>query len=79
MKNKSKVSNINHLSADEFNKLYPIGTKVKYFPIRTNPADFLEVETTSPAWELGSGAQVVCLSHGTGGYSFDNIEVLKCD
>lgn len=74
---KSKVSNINNLTIEQFNKLYPIGTKVKYYPICTNRDDCLETETSSPAWELCSGTKVVCLKIGSGGYCFDNIEVIE--
>lgn len=51
MKTKSKVSNINHLSVEEFNKLYPIGTKVKYYPVYSFP-EFEITETDSKAYEM---------------------------
>ena len=73
---KSKISNINNLTIEQFNKLYPIGTKVNYYPIYTNADDYLETETTSPAWKLASGIKVVCLKIGSGGYCFDNIQVI---
>ncbi len=73
---KSKVSNINHLTVDEFNNLYPVGTEVRYWPCYTQPDEYIETLTTSPAWELCSGVNVVCLAHGAGGYCFDNIAVI---
>ena len=71
-----KVSNIENLTINQFNKLYPIGTKVKYYPIRSNPKKFVMAETTTPAWQLASGANVVGLNCGAGGYFFNNIEVI---
>ena len=75
MRQKSKVSNINHLSIDEFNKLYPVGTKVKYYPVYTQ-SDFEITETDSEAYEL-CGQKMVSLKRGRGGYSFNNIEVIR--
>ena len=76
MKTKSKVSNINHLSVEEFNKLYPIGTKVKYYPVYSFP-EFEITETDSKAYEM-CGMKMVSLTRGHGGYCFDNIFVSKC-
>jgi len=75
IKHKSKVSNIQNLTAEQFNKLYPVGTKVKYFPICTDETNYKEAVTTTPAWTLGHGEPVVSLSIGGGGYVFRNIFV----
>lgn len=72
-----KVSNIENLSIKQFNRLYPVGTEVKYYPIRSNPKKFVLTKTTTLAWELGSGAKVVGLEYGAGGYFFNNIEVIN--
>ena len=72
-----KISNIENLTINQFNRLYPIGTKVKYYPIRSNPKKFIETQTTTPAWKLGSGAKVVGLGVGAGGYFFNNIFVVE--
>ena len=73
---KNNVSNINNLTIEQFNNLYPPGTEVKYFPIRSRKR-YIITSTTTPAWQLGHGAAVVGLACGVGGYSFDNIEVLN--
>lgn len=74
---KNNVSNINNLTIEQFNKLYPPGTEVKYYPVRSFKNEFILTTTTTPAWQLGHGAAVVGLAYGPGGYSFDNIEVLN--
>lgn len=73
---KNNVSNINNLTIEQFNKLYPLGTKVKYYPVRSFKNEFILTTITTTAWKLGHGAAVVGLACGAGGYSFDNIEVL---
>lgn len=76
-KSKSKVSNINNLTVEQFNKLYPPGTPVRYWPVYSIKNKFIETKTTSPAWVLGGGTKVVCLEIGAGGYCFDNIAVIE--
>lgn len=72
-------SNVANLTAGQFNKLYDIGTKVRYYP-RKSKSSYIEGETTSPAWTLGDmKTVVVSLSVGTGGYTLDNIEVIDED
>lgn len=69
-----KVSNINNLTIDQFNKFYPIGTVVKYYPIRSRADDFIITKTRSKAYEM-CGSKMVGLEHGSGGFCFDNIAV----
>ena len=64
------------VTAEEFNKKYPIGTKVKYFPI-LGCKEVKECKTTSEAWNLGHNEPVVKLDIGAGGYYLSNIEVNK--
>lgn len=75
MKHKSKVSNCNNLTIEQFNKLYPVGTKVRYYPINQVVDDWEETETDSEAYDM-YGMKMVSLKRGRGGYSLDNIYVL---
>lgn len=76
VRKETTVSNIKHLTVKEFNKLYPVGTRVKYWPVRTQTDEFVEARTTTPAWQLYCGTNVVGLTVGAGGYCFDNIAVI---
>lgn len=71
-------SNVNHLTAEEFNELFPIGTVVKYYPLRSQE-HYTGGRTTTPAWTLGHGEVVVGLDVGAGGYSLDNIRIESYD
>jgi hypothetical protein len=62
------------LNSQEFNNKYPVGIKVKYYPIYGHP-EFREGKTTTPAWELYSGASVVTTDIMGGGLFFRNLEV----
>lgn len=64
------------ITAEEFNKEYPIGTKVLYFPVY-GCQKYKMAKTTSKAWVLGDGTSVVKLNIGAGGYILRNIEILK--
>ena len=61
--------------AEEFNRDHPVGSRVRYYPIRRR-AEHLDTETTSPAWALPSGYAVVSVRGISGGVSLDHIEVL---
>lgn len=74
-KSRSKVSNCNNLTIEQFNKLYPIGTKVRYYPISSVTDKWEETKTDSKAYELCS-MKMVSLERGRGGYCLDNIYVL---
>ncbi len=72
---KSKVSNIQNLTIEQFNSSYPVGTKVKYYPICDNESNYIETETSTEAYEICDEKMVgLAISHG--GYSFSNIEVI---
>lgn len=64
------------MRATEWNDKHPVGTKVKYYPIK-GVDDFRETETRSKAWELGHGASVVMIKGLAGGVSLDHIEVIS--
>lgn len=59
------------MTADEWNRLYPVGTPVKYFAIRGRGATS-ETKTRSEAWTLGSGHPVVNIHGVAGGVSLDH-------
>ena len=75
VKHRSKVSNCNNLTIEQFNKLYPIGTKVKYYPVCTIVDEWEEAKTDSEAYDM-YGMKMVSLERGRGGYCLDNIYVL---
>ena len=72
MKRKSKVSNVNNLTIEQFNRLYPVGTKVRYYPISSVTDKWEESETTSKAYDF-YGTKMVGLTRGGGGFCLDNI------
>jgi hypothetical protein len=62
------------MTAAQFNARYPVGTLVRYYPIR-GVNEFTATATRSEAWELGSGQAVVSLVGLSGGKSIDHCEV----
>jgi hypothetical protein len=50
----------------EFSERFPIGTKVKYFPIK-GINGYVETEITSEPWVLGHGEAVVKIKDRRGG------------
>lgn len=61
--------------ADAWNRLYPVGTPVRYRPILGEDAYEL-AETRTPAWLVGHGRAVVSITGRSGGVFLDHIEVL---
>lgn len=59
--------------ADDWNARYPVGTRVRYFPIAGEPA-YEETCTRSKAWQLGSGHSVVKVEGRAGGVSLRHLE-----
>lgn len=62
------------LSADDFNRLYPVGTAVRYYPV-TGINKSRSTRTRTPAWTLGHGEPVVSVDGVSGGVSLRNIEL----
>jgi hypothetical protein len=62
------------MTAAQFNARYPVGSLVRYFPVKGDPT-FEPTATRSEAWELGNGQPVVALVGFTGGKSIAHIEV----
>lgn len=61
------------MSEQEFNKKYPIGSRVNYHPVINQPEHF-EVETSSTAWRTTSGDIVVRIK---GRSSYVSIEAIR--
>lgn len=64
------------LSAEEFNEKFPVGTIVRYYPIKGKP-NRITCKTTTPAWELGSGTAVVTIESVSGGVCLSHIEIVE--
>lgn len=58
------------MTADEFNKRYPIGTPVIYTPI-IGGTETAATRTRSEAWSLGSGHTVVKVDGYIGGVAIE--------
>ena len=66
-------SNVSHLSIEEFNKLFPVGTVVHYYPLSF--ADhYTGTRIVIPA-SIENGKKVVGLDIGEGVFPLDNIRI----
>lgn len=64
------------MNAAEFNAENPVGTRVRYFPIK-GIGESIDTTTRSEAWELGHGETVVKIQGRSGGVCLSHIEVLE--
>lgn len=64
--------------AAAFKELAPIGTRVRYCPIKGKSAYRLTVVRSEP-WVLGSGRVVVAIEGERGGVSINHLEILDHD
>lgn len=64
------------LSAEEFNRRFPVGTAVIYRPI-IGGSEQHRTRTRSTAWTLGNGAAVVAVEGFIGGMALEAIEVVE--
>jgi len=62
------------MQAEEWNELYPVGTRVRYYPVADEPG-YVDTHTRSVAWTLGSGHVVVKVDGQTGGVSVEHLVV----
>lgn len=60
------------MTANEWNAAYPVGTPVRYFPVR-GQADHMDTATRSEAWALGHGAVVVSVRGKSGGVAIEHL------
>lgn len=69
------MQNINKrkMTAEDASNMFPVGTKVKYYPI-LDENHYEESEIRSEAWELGHGELVVKIKGRTGGVSVSHLE-----
>lgn len=63
------------MTVDEFNARYPVGSAMRYYPIR-GEAGNIETKTRSEAWALGHGEVVVKIEGRTGGCCISHMEAL---
>lgn len=71
------------MTAIQFNKLFPIGTPVRFYPVIGGPK-FIETKTRMAAWSLnhgspeniGHGTPVVAVEGRAGGMLLDAIETI---
>lgn len=62
--------------ASEFNKKYPVGTPVRYYPYIGSLSS--TTKTRSPAWDLPDGHTLVSVDGVSGGVNIENIDGI-CD
>jgi hypothetical protein len=69
------------LAAEDWNAVYPVGTKVRYWPILPPIPSVppLDTVTRSEAWMLGHGAAVVSIVGKTGGVLLSHLEILPSE
>ncbi len=63
------------MNAKQWNENYPIGTLVKYEPIKGEGYE-PPVSTRSEAWELGHGQPIVKIEGRAGGVCLDHLIVI---
>lgn len=54
------------MKAKDFNDMYPVGSRFKYYPLAGSSA-FETTRTRSEAWELEHGESIVKINGRTGG------------
>lgn len=64
--------------ADAWNAAYPVGTRVRYWPVLGRDG-FRVAETTSPAWAIPSGAALVSITGQSGGVSLTHVQAIADD
>jgi hypothetical protein len=63
------------MTADTFNTQHPVGTWVRYFPVKGDRKNYRDSRTRSKAYHLSTGTVVVPLARG-GTVPLANIEIL---
>ncbi len=67
---------LRRISASDFNRRFPVGSRFRYYPVVGVP-DSEEVVTRSEAWHLFSGKAVVRVVGKIGGVSIYRLEPLE--
>ena len=69
------------MSSEEFNSRYPVGTVVRYWPLRRENGTFegapVVAPTRAPAWNVGSGTPVVAIEGKAGGVALHHLEIVS--
>lgn len=65
------------MTADEWNAQYPVGTRVRYWPIRGASDNYSDSRTRSAAWELDSGISIVSIEGRSGGVALSHLMALE--
>lgn len=65
-------------TAETWNETYPVGTRVRYWPIYPpiDSVSAVDTVTRTEAWTLGDGSVVVSIAGKSGGVHLSHIEVL---
>ena len=63
------------MTAEQASKMFPIGEKVKYFPIMDDE-HYEETEIRSEAWALGHGELVIKVKGRPDGVSIGHLEFI---
>lgn len=70
------ATTLKKMTADMFNRQYPVGTKIKYYPIVRLKDDYKTGVTTTPAWDMNSNTPLVTTDIMSGGLLLSHIEVI---
>jgi hypothetical protein len=62
------------MDAETFSKIAPVGTPVRYYPIR-GQQDYFNSRIRSEAWRLDDGHVVVLIERKTGGVAINHLEI----
>lgn len=62
--------------SEDFNRRVPVGTPVRYWPMRGEPSDYVDTVTRSEAWHCGDGTPVVKIEGQHSGVAIDHVRVL---
>lgn len=66
----------NHpITAEQWNEVYPIGTRVRYRSVLGDP-NYKDSRTRGLAWTLGDGSPVVAIEGVSGGVALWALQVL---
>lgn len=60
-------------TADDWNRLYPVGTPVRFWLLEPGNGRGVATKTRTPAWALGHGAVVVCIEGRSGGVAITHL------
>ena len=64
------------MSVEDWNRMYPEGTLVRYFPMLGNVHEYEDLLTRGEAFEDSSGTPVIFLQHKTGYVSLEHVTAL---